>query len=96
MQSVNSYHAHNTFSKLLFKTAHTVSNDIANIANSIACYQQISTQHISPADKGTRNNLPLPQSTCVELKYVLTVLQVNARSSYLWRNFTVLYKIFVH
>jgi len=57
-KNVNSNHTHNTFSKLLFKTAHTASNDIANIVNSTTCYQQISIQHISPTDKCTRNNLP--------------------------------------
>ena len=51
MESINSNHAYNIFSKLLSKTAHTTSNVLANIIDSIACHQQISTQHISLADK---------------------------------------------
>ena len=85
MHSVNSYLAYNIFSKLLFNIAHITSNDIANIADSTTCYQQISTHHINPADKSTSNNLPIPQSICIELKSVLTVLQANPHSSRLWR-----------
>ena len=86
MQNINSTYTYNMFSKLLSRTAHIASNDIANIANNTTCYQQISTHHISPIDKSTRNNLPIPQSTCVELKSVLTVSQANPHLSRLWRN----------
>ena len=51
MQSVKSYHAYNILSKLLFNTAHIASIMFVNLANCTACHQQISTQHISLADK---------------------------------------------
>ena len=81
MQNINSTHMYNIFSKLLSKTAHIASNDIANIADSTSCYQQISTQHISPANKSIRNNIPIPQSACVGLKnlHLLFCKQIPTR-----------------
>ena len=71
---------------LQFKTACLTSNVIAHIADSTACYQPISTQHISPTDKNICNSLPITQS-CAELKSVLTVLQANPHLSRSWRNY---------
>ena len=87
IQIVISYHAFNIFSKLQFKTACLTSNNITHIADSTTCYQQILTQHLNPADNSICNNLPIPQSTCVELKSVLTVLQANPHLSHSWRNY---------
>ena len=75
------------FSKLLSRTTHIASNDITNIADSTTCYQQISTQHSSLADKSICYNLPISRSICVEIKSVLTVLQANPHLSRSWRNY---------